>query len=335
MHRILAMATSGLVVALAVLPVLAAPTLAQVAGVGEDIPLVDENGVTRGTVTLREVTDPFTDAEPSQAPDGMRYVGLIVAFTAADDQTLSADPWSIWLHDSEGWLYSPAYVPRPADQVQPDLQSQDLAPGNRISGFVGYTIPADATLDEIVYERASNVSMTLDDLRGLPGPAPGTDVTYTAPNGGEAVITIDVQDPYTDFDPSYPPQPGTRFVGLQVAYQNTGALPFDAQPSQLYLRTADGSLYWPGYVYRAPDAPIPDLDGQNMSPGNLISGFVGYQIPESSTLQGVDLWPTSDRRVELVDLAGGGAGAVPAETAPPSPAAETSAEPETTPGTAQ
>ena len=81
--------------------------------IGTEVPFVDPEGVTRGTVLIAEVGDPFTGADPARpAPDGKRYVGLAVAFTAAADQTFNTNPAYVILRDTDGHLYSPNYVPR-------------------------------------------------------------------------------------------------------------------------------------------------------------------------------------------------------------------------------
>ena len=43
------------------------------------------------------------------------------------------------------------------------------------------------------------------------------------------------------------PAEGMRFVGMDVVAENTGATVYDLVPTELYLRTAPGDLYLPGW----------------------------------------------------------------------------------------
>ena len=340
MHRSLRSLAACLLLFPTLLAGLAGAVLAQGGGVGTDVTYVDEEGVARGTVTVRELGDPFTGADPARPPaDGMRYVGLVVAFTAADDQTLEAQPYQVVLHDADGYIYTPSSVPRPADVTMPELQGQTMAPGNRISGFIGYSVPADAVLDEVLFVPHTYRAIGLADLRGAVGPAAATDVPFVSQDGSQALITVTVADPFTEFDPASPAEAGTRFVGLTAAFDNTGELPFDARPDELYLRAADGTLYRTAYVPRPADVIYPVLEGQIMAPGNRVSGFVGYMVPEASAIVGVDYWPSSERRVEIADLVGGGPAPTPGpvETPAPTPtvAPDASIAPAASAGTAQ
>ena len=298
--------------------------------VGADVAILDEEGVTRGTISVRELEDPFSGADPARPPEeGMRYVGLIVAFTAADDQTLEANANSVLLHDTDGYLYQPTYVQRPADVLQPDLQSQEMAPGNRISGFIGYSLPQDAVVDEIIYTPETYRAVSVVNVRDAAGPTAREPFAFRADDGSQAQVTVAVEDPFAGFEPGSPPAAGSRNVGLYVSFDNTGPEPFDVDPSELYLRAADGSLYWPAYVQRPAGFSEPDLGFVSMAPGNRISGFVGYVVPEASTIVGVDLWPSSSRRVEVVDL--GASGPAPAADPVASPSPQATVSPETPP----
>ncbi|MEZ4596729.1 MAG: hypothetical protein R3C32_07735 [Chloroflexota bacterium] len=129
--------------------------------VGTEVPVVDADGVTHGTIQIEELNDPFQGDPDSPPADGSRYVGLIAVFTAADDQQLDANPYYVVVRDTDGYLYTPQYVARPADDPIPDLQSQTLAPGNRISGFVGYVLPSSAAIDDVFYTPSSYEALTL------------------------------------------------------------------------------------------------------------------------------------------------------------------------------
>ena len=147
---------------------------------------MDDEGVTRGTIEISEIGDPFTGFDPAAPPAaGSRYVGLTAVFTAADDQQFETDPYGVTLLDTTGTLWTPTFVPRPADAVVPDAQAQTMAPGNRLSGFIGYTVPEDVVIDEILYQPDFFYhAIKLADLVPGAGPAAGEEVAYTAEDGG-------------------------------------------------------------------------------------------------------------------------------------------------------
>jgi hypothetical protein len=112
-----------------------------------------------------------------------------------------------------------------------------------------------------------------------------------------------------------------RYVGLNVVWENTGELVYDANPTELYLRTADGDLYYATGLTREDITVVPDLAAQPMAPGDRISGFVGYSIPTDATVVAVDYWPESGRRAMIGDLVGDGPVPTAGPAVTPEPAA--------------
>jgi hypothetical protein len=313
----------------------AAPAvLAQDEAAGPELPVVDDAGVTHGVLQVKELHDPFQDFDPARpAAAGQRYVGLIAVFTAADDQTFDTTPYSIIARDTNGYLYTPTYVPRPADVIVPDLQSQTLAPGNRISGFVGYTLPADAVLQDVLYLPSTDRAIPLVEAATSAGPPLGSPVPFTATDGSQATITIQLVDPATGVTNT--PAEGMRFVGMTTAFENSGSTVYDANPGDLYLRTADGYLYYPTGAYREDVTTLPDLQAQILAPGDRVSGWVGYTIPADATVVAVDYWPESGRRAMVGDLVGEGPVPTAGPVTTPEPAASVTpppALPSATPG---
>ncbi len=287
---------------------------------GPEVQFLDDEGVARGIIQIVELHDPFEDSDPARpAAAGQRYVGLIGRFTAADDQTFDTNPYYIVARDTNGYLYTPSYVPRPADVIVPDLQSQTLAPGNRISGFIGYILPADAVLQDVLYLPSSYRSIPLVQIGAAAGPPIGGSIPFTATDGSQATITLQVTDPVTGTVST--PAEGMRYVGLDVVWENTGALVYDAQPTELYLRTADGDLYYPTGLTREDTTVVPDLAAQPLAPGDRISGFLGYSVPTDATVVAVDYWPESGRRAMIGDLVGDGPVPTAGPVVTPEPAA--------------
>lgn len=320
--RLAGLLAGSLIVASGLLSAGAAAVLAQAEnGVGVEVPFVADDGTTLGTIEIRQIDDPFADFDPGQPPAAdSKYVGLIAAFTAADDQPMDANPYGVTLLDTTGTLWSPAFVPRPADVKIPDLQSQTMAPGNRISGFIGYLVPADVTIDQVLYQPDYNRAILLADLVGGAGPAPGSPASYTAPDGSAVTITATVADPFTDFDPNGPPADGQRYVSVTASFENSGNVRYPADPYDLILHLADGHLLYSQYVARPPEAPLADLESQTLSPGDHISGAVNFLVPAGAVVQSVDYWPASTERIIVADLSGDGSSGPSTPAASPAPA---------------
>lgn len=289
--------------------------------VGTDVPIVDAEGIERGTVTVREIVDPFTDNDPAVPPaEGTRYVGLTVTYQAALDQSLDAQPYQVQLQDADGTIYASAYVARPADVQIPDLQNQLMAPDNRISGFIGYVVPTNATIDKVILSPAWDRMLDIADLTPGEGPSLGDAITYTAANGATTTLSAGLVDPFTENDPTYPPVEGTRFVMVQPVFENSGAVPYYADPFDFYLRDASGVLVAPTTVYRTPEISVANLEAQTMSPGDRISGYVGFQVPADATIADILYYPETGRVVTVAQVYGsapsGGVGSQ-AEASPP------------------
>ena len=296
---------------------------------GDEVLYLDAEGEERGLITVAEIADPFAEFDPASPPEaGSRYVLLTVAFENTGGQPLEADPNDLLLRGVNGSLWTPTTVPRPDDVAIPELQNQQMAPGNRVSGVVGFVVPEEVELDQVFYQPESGRLILLADILPGPGPALGSEVFYVDPEGGRGlVVATEIFDPFEEFEPSQPPEAGSRYVLLNVAFENIGEQPFQADPYDLLLRDADGFLWAPTTVPRPADVAVPDLESQTMAPGNRVSGVVGFVVPEDAELAGVHYQPESGVLILLADLlAGAGAAATPAAgDAVTTPAAATAA----------
>jgi hypothetical protein len=311
---------------IAVILALAPGVAAQAPPLGEPMAYVDSQGVERGSVTIADIADPFIDHDPGSPPaEGTRYVLLTVVFEAAIDQPYDVQPYQIRLRDTNDSLWGQSWVPRPPDQVViPDFQGQTMAPGNRISGVIGFVVPDGAQVKEVLYQPESGRLITIASLAGG-GPAPGEPVTVIGSEGAAADISVEVVDPYTGHDPAYPPADGQRFVHLDAVIESVGELVYGFDPYQVSLRTEDGFVYQRTPVYRTEEGASPDLEGQRLAPDDRISGVMGFSVPADKAISSVEYQPDYERMVTLADLSSSGAEAPDVTAAPeasPSPEAE-------------
>lgn len=273
------------------------------------VPYTDSAGVTRGSVMIRSVADPYTDLDPgSPPPEGQHFVLLTVVFEAAADQSLAADPYQVVLQDSDGYLRWSTGVPRVQPVTVPDLQAQTLAPGDRISGVIGYLVPDRATTAAILYNPEWNRWMPLRQGAAVPPPVVGDPVTVTDAGGvphGTATIR-DLADPYTGHDPAQPPADGMRYVLLTAAFEAAEDQTLNVDPYAVALQDANGMLYNASRVPRPPEDIVPDLQSQLLAPGDRISGRIGFSVPAGAELVAVQWAPESNRFIPLAALATAG-----------------------------
>jgi hypothetical protein len=152
----------------------------------------------------------------------------------------------------------------------------------------------------------------------VPGLAIGTEPTALARqdaasgspvpvNNAEGVtvgsITVtDVADPFTDFDPNYAPEAGSRYVAVTVAFDADAGQRFDIQPSSIVLQDDQGFIVNQAYISLPSDAQIPIVSSQTLSPGSRITGLVVFALPEGRTPGRVFLQPQGSQFVLLADL---------------------------------
>jgi hypothetical protein len=117
-----------------------------------------------------------------------------------------------------------------------------------------------------------------------------------------SISVTEVVDPFTDFDPAYPPEAGGRFVVVYAAFDADAGERFDIEPWSIVLQDEDGYLWDQASVSLPEDALIPELSNQTLAPGSRITGIVGFVLPEGSVPARVFYQPESTRLVLLADV---------------------------------
>jgi hypothetical protein len=133
---------------------------------GDAVELIDADGG-MGTVTVVEIVDPYEDFDPTLTPpEGARFVLLTLTYENTSDARFDIEPYGLLLRDDEGNLWSSTSISRLAEEiVVPDLGSDQLAPGDRRSGVIGFAVPEDAGLAGLYLSPESSQLILLADLR--------------------------------------------------------------------------------------------------------------------------------------------------------------------------
>src|SRR5215207_10068400 len=171
---------------------------------GDAVPVTDEAGTAVGSITVTEVVDPFVDFDPAYPPEeGGRYVAVNVAFDADAGNRFDIAPYAIVLQDDAGFLWNQASMVLAEDALIPELSSQTLAPGSRVTGVVGFVVPEERSPARILYQPESSRVIPLLDLTGEELPAMGEAASIVDSEGGTGSVTVtEVGDPFEDVDPA-------------------------------------------------------------------------------------------------------------------------------------
>jgi hypothetical protein len=277
---------------------------------GGPVVVTSAEGDELGTVAIEGVEDPFEGYMEGYEPEeGARFVLLTAAFEATGEATFDTYPNGFVLRDADGVHWSSTTIYR-EEAIPPDLQSQTLSPGNRISGVVGFQVPEDSEITDVYYQPEATRLIHALGLKERASPALGDEVTYTSlqTEGAEGIaVADDLEDPFEDLAEGYEPAQDSRYVVMTVSFESTGSGVLDADPYDLLLRDTDGFL-WSFTSVPREGGRLPELQAQLMSPGNRISGVVGFQIPEDAELSQLYWQPESGHLVELVSFQAEGDG---------------------------
>lgn len=271
----------------------------------EATPYYDDAGSQLGTILIRGFVDPFTEHAPGSPPaEGQRYAMLTLTFEAAEDQAFATDPYQVQLLDADGYVYYPSRVPRPPEATVPELQSQTLSPFDRVSGVIPYVLPADADVVRIVYRGDGRRMMSIMELGEAGTVAVGEPRTIGDAAGVTygSVTIREVMDPFVDHEPGSPPPEGQRYVALHAAFEAAEDQAIYATPGSVALVAADGRMFSPTWVPRPRPYLLQDVQSTPLSPGDRVSGFLGYVVPQDVQLDAVVYNPESNRYLLVVEL---------------------------------
>jgi hypothetical protein len=279
--------------------------------VGTAVSWVGNEGTELAKVTVTGITDPFKDYDPSSPPQrGSHFVLLAVKVENTGTAPVTVDPSAFGLVDADGFVAHSTglYRSTAATTATPDLQSGDVAPGTSVSGVVGFQVLNGVKIERVVFAPDSSRLITLVDKRIKRTPI-GTAVSIIGTDGTEVgqVNVKDLTDPFQGYDPSNPPQRGSRYVVIDVTVTNTGTQTLTVAPYSFYLVDADGFVANPTYLYRADVTNPPDFQGGDIAAGASMSGIIAFQLLSGTKVASV-LYTAStyDQLVIVGEPAAGG-----------------------------
>ncbi|MGD9712325.1 MAG: DUF4352 domain-containing protein [Thermomicrobiales bacterium] len=277
------------------------------AGFAESGPILGVDGSVLGSIQVTAIEDPFLNYDPTSPPAyGMRFVAVTFDIDATGDRPWSFNPGHLVAVDNNGFLISGASPRLSADAVVALLANQDVAPAATLTGTMVFPVAKDASLDRIAYAPASDRHVVIARLGDVP-PAPGEPVTVVASDGSViAEITVsDVQNPFTAFDQSSPPQRGSNYVLVTVSVTNPGPRPMRLDPNAFLVVDVEGFVYRPVGIRREETPPADLAYTDPFAAGGSVTGGLGYQVLSGIGLETLVFVPASDRLVELATIGNG------------------------------
>ena len=142
--------------------------------------------------------------------------------------------------------------------------------------------------------RALLVALLLSSLgagvAGQAGPVPpGEPAAYLDDEGTEqGIVTVtEIIDPFTGYREGYEPPEGSKYVLVVMSFEGTGDEGIEAYPPGIFLHVEGGATYGETTIQVPDDFDDPDLSIQTVGPGSLISGFMGFVVPQDAIPDGV------------------------------------------------
>jgi hypothetical protein len=122
---------------------------------GDPVSLYTTDYTEEAILTADEVVDDFDDVrDGKEASRGFKFVGVTVTFENVSEDPIRPDPASVYLGTSDGIFWAQdTQIDRSDDSLReiPYLVDTPLAPGDSVSGFVGFSVPADLEISYVMY----------------------------------------------------------------------------------------------------------------------------------------------------------------------------------------
>jgi hypothetical protein len=132
-----------------------------------------------------------------------------------------------------------------------------------------------------------------------------TAVTFKSVEGQPLAILTATKmvDPFSGYNPAYPPPRGNRFLLVGLKVENVGVNPYVFDPSRVYLQDADGFVVYPSGVDLGAEPVEVGFAYQEIPPATVAEGVIGFVLIQGVVPIRAFFSPSSDRMLLLADLA--------------------------------
>ena len=260
--------------------------------------------------TLNEVKDP-APAGVFGVDAGKRLVALDITQVGISDDGDPYNPLYFAVQDTDGYVYVPGFAD--AD-VEPSFGSGELAAGQIVRGWVVFELPESARLVSVLADpEVFGAKITIADLAQdqggnivshTPPPVPSlpsspVEIGTTVEAGGSSYTLNEVKDPA----PAgvFGVDAGKRLVALDITQVGISDDGDPYNPLYFAVQDTDGYVYVPGFA----DADVePSFGSGELAAGQIVRGWVVFELPESARLVSVLADPeVFGAKVTIADLA--------------------------------
>jgi hypothetical protein len=134
---------------------------------GSTVTWVSGEGEPIGEITVEGIIDPITDYQPSSSPSrGFRYIGIVVTVTNLGAKPFRIDVYRFSIIDNEGYVKTADSIYRNAESVAtlPDLAYVEIAPGDFLTGLVGFELINPATIKTVIFSPENTRALRLAEI---------------------------------------------------------------------------------------------------------------------------------------------------------------------------
>jgi len=229
------------------------------------------------------VVDPDEPGMFYSAEEGKHLVSVEVVIENYSGESISVNPLHTTLIDSQGLAYMPELG---ASETHDQINTLDLFPGERISGWISFKIEDGSPPSKIKYEvdmwTGEVVEADLSQISAMPEWTLFT-LAVQLPSLGEAssvagysLSALSVVDP-SQPGVLYTPEEGLRLISIEIIVRNeSGAESLSVNPLYAYLVDNYGFVY----AVELGSSDLGQIDTLDLAVGEAAKGYVTFEVPE-------------------------------------------------------
>jgi hypothetical protein len=238
-----------------------------------------------------ELADPAEPGPIYEGVEAMRLVGVRIIVGNLNGDRLYFSPSDVGLKDANGDMWESEY-----GALDGEVIGAYLDPGQRVQGWIGFTIPENVQPVELEYlydwmdEKSIIVSLAEPPAGREPRTVDFSRAQFSGPGlgqaaaGGEfAVTVIQVEDPA---EPAFPdffdPPPATHLLAVEIEVKNVSDKVQTFSTFEINLVDADGFLYVIDY-FNGPEV----IDSDDLEPGGSVTGWVTFLVPDGTVPESI------------------------------------------------
>lgn len=244
-------------------------------------PVEESAGPADLALYVSSVVDPAAASMFYTAQAGQHLVSVNVIVDNQSGEAVSINPLNATLVDSQGLLHS-AELGAAEDQAQ--IATMDLHPGERIQGWITFSVEDGSTPAKVKYELdmfsgqhlEADVGAAVPTFELFSGEIVAPRLGDTGSAGGYTLMAEQVVDP-APTSSFFTPTAGYRLVSVNALVRNeSGSDALSVNPLYFYL--VDDY----GFVYAAElgSSDLGQIDTLDVASGEAVKGYVSFQVPE-------------------------------------------------------